>query len=299
MMLPKLLTVAVAAALTLPAAAQTTAEDHHLFPYPQPPEGLTILCERCNFLVYHFWDRADMKKVFNQPEGLSQAFGDWMSFMPYCAPDTARMAIKTLIANVGKDGRKLMTTADLAERWVFGDSADFVSEELYLPFAAAAATSKKIPEADRKRFARDLRRINSTAIGQTLPGITYIAPDGTSAIFDADTVAAMVVVATPGDTESTTAAIRFSIDLSTRSLVNAGELRIAWFFTGELNDTTREALEKLPAEWTRGVLPDAEEYFKLRMSPAVFLMDDKHRIILKDRPYTTALQAFTIMASGK
>ncbi len=28
----------------------------------------TILRERCNFLVYHFWDRADMKKVFNQPE---------------------------------------------------------------------------------------------------------------------------------------------------------------------------------------------------------------------------------------
>lgn len=295
----RLTALACGAAMAVAAAAQTPAEEHHLFPYPQPPEGLTILRERCNFLVYHFWDRADMKKVFDQPEGLNRAFGDWMSFMPYCAADTARMAVKTLIANVAKDGRKLQRVANLAERWVYGDSAEYISEELYLPFAAAAATSKKVPEADRKRFARDLRRINSTAPGQTLPTLGYVDAEGTARNFDADTVACMVVIADVDDTSNATAAIRFSIDPATRRLVESGELRIAWFYKGAMDDTRREALSKLPANWICGVMPDADEYFKLRMSPAVYLMDDKHRVILKDRPYTAALQVFNIMASGQ
>lgn len=290
-------TAAAIAAMTLAAAAQTAPEEHHLFPYPQPPEGLTILRERCNFLVYHFWDRADLRKVFDQPEGLNRAFADWVSFMPYCAPDTAHRAIKTLIASVAKDGRKLLSLADMAERHVYSDSADFVSEELYMPFAAAAATSRKVPEAQRSRFARDLRRINSTALGQALPAIAYTTPDGAPALFEADTVATMVVIADIDDTASTTASIRFSIDPATRSLVDAGSLHIAWLFAGPLTDAKREALGRMPEQWTRGVLPDPDDYFKLRISPAVFLMDEKNRIVLKDRPYTTALQVFNVMAS--
>lgn len=292
----------LAAALILVTSAlglygQTPGEEHHLFPYPQPPEGLTILRERCNFLVYHFWERADMKKVFSQPEGLNRAFADWISFMPYCSADTARMSIKGLISQVSKDGKKLLAVADMAERNVFGDTAQFISEELYLPFAATAASSKKLSEADRNRFARDLRRINSSAIGQIMPTLTYTDIDGQLKVFEADTVATMIVIAKAGDTDNTTASIRFSIDPATRTLMDEGRLAIAWFYDAPLDNAIRSELEKLPQNWTRGALPDADDYFKLRMSPAIYLLDDNKRVILKDRPYTTALQVFNIMNS--
>ncbi len=29
-----------------------------LFPYPEPPKDMTNLYERCNFLVYKFWDQS-------------------------------------------------------------------------------------------------------------------------------------------------------------------------------------------------------------------------------------------------
>ncbi len=64
-----------------------------------------MLRERCNFIVYHFWERADFKKVFERPEGLNAAFGDWISFMPYCAADTAHLAIKNLLKDVSKDSK--------------------------------------------------------------------------------------------------------------------------------------------------------------------------------------------------
>lgn len=293
---------AIAAALMLAAAsatAQTAPARHELFPYPVPPESITLLRERCNFLVYHFWERADMKKVFDRPEGLNAAFGDWISFMPYCAADTAHLAIKNLIGSVSKDGKRLLRVAQMAENWTYSDTAEIVSDELYLPFAAAAATSKKIPEADRRHFAQHLRRINSTSLGQTMPALPYIAPDGSAATFETDSVSGMVVIADPSDSESTMASIRFSIDPATRSLVENGELRIAWFYPGQLTPEVTEALAKLPENWTRGAMPDADDFFTLRIRPAIYLLDERGRIILKDRPYAMALQVFNVMANGQ
>jgi len=302
MRMKRLLLNAIAAAgILIPAIApaQSPAGRPELFPYPKPPENLTLLRERCNFLVYNFWERADLKKVFERPEGLNAAFGDWISFMPYCAADTAHLAIKNLLKAVAKDGKKLLRTAQMAENWTYSDTAEVVSDELYLPFAAAAATSKKIPAADREHFARHLRRINSTSLGQTMPPLSYIAPDGSARTLDADSVSGMVVIAGPDDLQSSTAAIRFSIDPATRSLVESGQLRIAWFYPGEFSADAAAALDKLPEQWTKGFLQDTDEYFTLRITPAVYLLDEHNRIILKDRPYTTALQVFNVMANGQ
>lgn len=281
------------------AAAQSVPARNELFPYPMPPDGITILRERCNFLVYHFWERADLKKVFDRPEGLNAAFGDWISFMPYCAADTAHLAIRNFIGAVSKDGKKLLRTAQMAENWTYSDTASIVSEELYLPFAAAAATSKKIPEAQRAHFAQHLRRINSTSLGQTMPSLPYTAPDGSRRTLEADTVNSMIVIADPENSESSMAAIRFSIDPATRSLVETGDLRVAWFYPGELTEARAESLAKLPEQWVKGTLPDVDEFFTLRLVPAVYLLDNRGRIILKDRPYQTALQVFNVMANGQ
>ncbi|MDE6541937.1 MAG: DUF5106 domain-containing protein [Muribaculaceae bacterium] len=288
------------AALLLGAAcahAQQPAARQELFPYPVPPDGMTLLRERCNFLVYNFWSRADMKKVFDQPEKLNAAFGDWISFMPYCAADTAHLAINNLLRTVAKDGKKLQQVARMAENWTFCDTTEIYSEELYRPFAAAAATSKKVPAADRARFSQHLRRINSSALGQTLPSLPYVATDGTKHMLEADsTLSTMIVVADPSDMEATTAGIRFSIDPNTRSLIEEGRLRVAWFVAGAPSPEAEQHLAKLPDTWVKGSLPDVDDFFSLRVRPAVFLLDEHNRVILKDRPYQMAMQVFHVMA---
>lgn len=285
--------------LTATSATQAPVERHELFPYPKPPEGMTMLRERCNFLVYHFWERADLKKVYNQPDGLNTAFGDWISFMPYCAPDTARMAINSLLREVGKDGKKLLRTVQMAEAWTYSDTADFVSEELYRPFAAAAATSKKLSDADRKHYSQHVRRINASSMGQELPPLPYIAPDGTQGLVEGTSPSTMVVLADPDDMESTTAGIRFSIDPSVKLLTDSALLRIVWLCPTQPTEEGRAALEKLPDTWIKGFMPDYEDFFTLRIRPAVYLLEEHNRVILKDRPYQMALQVFNVMARGE
>ena len=43
------------------ASAQT---DNTLFTYPQAPDELTTLYQRCNYLVDHFWDRCNYSTAF-------------------------------------------------------------------------------------------------------------------------------------------------------------------------------------------------------------------------------------------
>lgn len=298
----KILGTIAAAGVLLATTAATPAGGsarNELFPYPQPPEGLTLLRERCNFLVYHFWDRADLKKVFDRPEGLNTAFGDWISFMPYCAADTAHLAINNLLKSVGKDGKKLLRVAQMAENWTFSDTTDIVSEELYRPFAAAAATSKKVPADWREHFSQHLRRINASSLGQLLPALPYVAADGSKALLEGPFNSTMIVIADIDDTESTTAGIRFSIDPATRMLVDSADLRIAWFYPGEPTEATSAALAKLPEQWVKGTMPDVDNYFTIRTRPAIILLDDKNRVILKDRPYQMALQVFNVMAAQR
>ena len=46
-------------------------------------------------------------------------------------------------------------------------------------------------------------------------------------------------------------------------------------------------------------MPDADDFFTLRIRPAIYLLDERGRIILKDRPYAMALQVFNVMANGQ
>ena len=71
--------------------------------------------------------------------------------------DTVHMAVDRLIDKVKKSGPNTLTLAQMAERWLWADSAEILSEEIYLPFAKAAATHKKISNADRARFASHVK----------------------------------------------------------------------------------------------------------------------------------------------
>ncbi|MDE7031731.1 MAG: DUF5106 domain-containing protein, partial [Muribaculaceae bacterium] len=67
------------------ASAQT---DNTLFTYPQAPDELTTLYQRCNYLVDHFWDRCNYSTAFLNKKKLNDAFGHWIGFMPYATADT-------------------------------------------------------------------------------------------------------------------------------------------------------------------------------------------------------------------
>ena len=165
-------------------AVRTSAATGDLFPYPVPPDTMQLFQNRCNYIVNRFWDRCNFDRAMKEPEKFNTVFGDWISIIPHASADTAHVAIDNLLKRFTKKGDVTLQLANMAENWLFSDTAQYLSPEVYLPFAKAAATNKKISKADRARYEGQVRILESSSVGATVPPIAIVKSDGTSGTLD-------------------------------------------------------------------------------------------------------------------
>lgn len=276
------------------ATAALHAADGDLFPYPKPPEELSRLEERCDYLVSHFWDRADFKSAMSKTEKLNNTFGDWIGFMPYATADTVYSAIDRLMHKVQKSGPQALHLARLAEQWVYTDSAEFFSEDVYYPFARAAAANRKIPAADRARFESQARIIDNTRTGGRMKHLDFVTPDGRKMTLDSIRTQAILIFFNDHDCDDCALArLRLSADHNINTLIGRGVLTVLCIEPAEASTEWHVAATEYPSNWVIGAAPDADEWFRLRTSPEFYLIDARHKVLAKDFPVDGALRALT------
>lgn len=292
--------ILTAIALTFSAANTASAQSEAtLFPYPTAPEELPTLYQRCNYLVDHFWDKCNLHTAFSSKQKLNDAFGYWTQFMPYATRDTVFMSIDNLIDKVKKSGPNTLTLARMAENWLWSDSAEIHSDELYLPFARAAAGHKKISGADRARFAAHVKLIENSSVGSQLPALKLTAPDGSKSLLsDIDGVNVVLFFNDPDCTECNMARVRLSADYNAKRMLEAGKLVIVSIYPGNPNDATwLAAATEYPESWITVAAPDADEYFDLRETPVIYLVNSKV-IKLKNVPLDNLLNGLRAIGSN-
>lgn len=281
------------AALTLMLGLPAVAADGDLFEYPKVPEDKNILSERCNYLVYHFWDKANLTTVFSSKQKLHNTLGDWFGFMPYATADTVHMAIDKLIEKVSKNGPNTLTLAEMAEAWVYSDTAEMRSEELYLPFAKAAATHKKIGKAERARLAAQVKVIESSAVGATVdPALRFKDRNGSGKSFgDITGESILVGFVDPMCSDCQLDMVRLSANTHIRDMVDRGELTIVLIYPDDSNERWEAKVATMPENWIAGTMPDADEYFDISAIPAYYFLDATHKIIAKNLPVDQVIAA--------
>lgn len=271
--------ISVAGALAMPAGSR--AADGDLFPYPVPPEDMQVLSQRCNYIIDNFWKRCDFKSAMSTMDKFNRTFGDWVQLMPYASADTVHMVIDRLIDNTKKSGPQTLTIARLAEGWLYSDTAEIRSEEIYLPFARAAATNKKVPSADRKYFEKHVKIIESSGLDATVPNLEFTRPDGsTGYLHDITAPNVLIIISTPDCLDCRLDAVRLGVDLNTNKLIEEGGLQIVNIFDADPASTEwKERAESLPKEWTVGAIDNIDEYFNLRSMPAYCFTTAEHKVI--------------------
>lgn len=266
----------------LVSATAMRAADGDLFPYPVPPADMTTLQERCDYLVSHFWDRANIKAYMSKSEKLNNTFGDWIGFMPYASADTVYSAIERLMATVKKQGPQALHLARLAENWVYSDTSQMHSEDIFYPFAKAAAANGKIPSADRARFERAARIIDNTRQGGRLKHLTWTDTDGRKASID--TVRTQVILLFFNDhdcDDCSLARVRLSADHNINRLIDSKLLTVLSIEPGEASTEWLVAAAEQPANWVKGASEDADEWFEIKSTPAYYLLDARHKVLTK------------------
>jgi len=269
--------------LILCASTGLKAADGDFFPYPKPPEELTNLSDRCDFLVGRFWAGMDFKGALSKMDKFNSTFGDWISFMPYAHADTVHAAIDRVLNRVRKSGPQTLALARMAEAFTYSDTAEIFSEEIYYPFAKAAANHKKISEADRARFKSHVQIMDNTRQGNIVGHLNFITPQNEQKSLDNIHTQMIVLFFNHHDCdECELARVRLSADINATRLIKAGLLTVLSIEPEEASTEWLAAAATYPSDWTVGASGDADEYFDLRTSPSIYILDARHKLLAKD-----------------
>ncbi len=294
MYIQKMKRVLISIFIALSAIYSSTAQQTTTyFPYPTAPENLTSLTERCNYLVTHFWDHCNFKSAFSSIPKMNGAVGDFLSFMPYASADTAFMAIDVLIGRVHKCPKQLLALAKMARGYLMSDTADYVSEELYLPFAKAVASTKKIPAADREPFASEVKILSNSMIGARVSDMNLTTASGDNVNLSANTAPMMILFFTgPDCTDCSMWRIRLSADYALNQMIEQGRLKIINIYAGQDSEQWAKWASAAPDNWLTVRSEEASTLFDLTVIPTITYLNRKMEVLGKDFTADDIIRSF-------
>jgi len=295
----KLSTILTTLALTCIAAhssAQTT-ENNTFFQYPSVPENLTTLTDRSNFFIEHFWQRCNLKSAFSSLPKMQQAFKDYISLMPYADATVVRNSIDRLIEEVGKNPKNMLSLAEIAEASLYSDSADFVCDECYLPFAQAVANNRKISKTEKSRFEYQAKALSGSQVGMSAPDFTYVTPEGNSGKLSdiANGPYVLVFFNDPDCDECELARVRLAADFNLNDLIERNLIKVLSIYPGDPTDEWKEKTTTYNKKWIVGAAPEIDEIYDMRNPPVIYYLNGKHVILSKTFNIDNLLEAFRVV----
>ena len=257
-------------------------ENEKYFPYPQAPDEIQGLAERSNFIVERFWERCNFSNAFLSRDKMKEAFVDYINIMPYATLDTVNLSINNLINKVKKQPKDLLTLAQIAEETLYGPTAEYWSDEIYLPFVRAVIEHKKISKADKAPFKKQLAALENTQNGMPAPGIDLTLRDGSK--FNTDSIKApltILFVNSPDCTDCMMQRVTLAANVNTIRHINDGKLQIVVVGTEPYSTEWAESMSAVPQTWIAGTAPNVDEIIDIRMQPEIYILGSKHKILVK------------------
>jgi hypothetical protein len=287
-----ILSLILCVAAGLAATAQNTS--NLLVEMPQAPESITRLDQRCNYIISRYWDKFNPKSSFSSLERLDNTFGQFISLTPYATADTVHMAVDHLISVVQKaKPENLLTLAKIAEKWVYADTAEYLSEELYFPFIEAIVKDKKAKGPERARFQAQYDQLLNSRVGVKVNSLSYTKIDGTTgSLNDVTAPHVLLFFYDPECTDCRFAKARLSADYSLQTLIDNNIVAVMAIYPGDADEDWREDAKSLPESWIVGANPEIDRKFTMRYQPEIYYLDAERTIRVKDVAVDNILNTF-------
>lgn len=262
--------------------------------YPMPPDSMVNLRDRCDFIINRFWDRCNFEQAVLHPQEFNKAFGDWIAIMPHASADTVYAAIDKVLERNAKKKDIILTLATMAENWLYSDTAQYRSTDIYLPFARAAASNKKISKAERARFEAQAKVMESSSVGATIPVIPIVHADGSKGTTaDLQGGSILLFFNDPDCSDCSLARARLSCDYATSELVKKGTLTIVSVYPGNPEgESWEKSVKESPEGWITVAMPKAYDYFELSSTPMFYFLSKAHKVLRIEREPDGFIDAF-------
>lgn len=268
-------------------------QPEHPFLYPVPPESLETLQERTSFLVEHFWDRCNLKSIFASRKNFEQAMDDYFSFMPYADSAVVFNSVDNFIKEVKKSGPNTLTMVEVARAKLYSDSAEYLSDELYLPFARAAVNASGINKELKSAYQLEISQLENSLVGKKVAPFTMTLRDGSKKDIDEITDSyVLIFFDEPDNFDNTMARVRLSTDYSLNDLIKSGYVKVISLYAGQPDATWRDRTADYPDNWIIAASPQAVTLFDQRVKPTFYYLNKEHQILSKTLEADNLVDAF-------
>lgn len=251
-----------------------------LFSYPTAPEELISLEDKSDWLMQHFWDSFDFKskKAVDQ-NALNDAFNVYTHPMRWADREIVMASTDKILANIAKNPVLLLQFTKAAEENLYGPRAMAYIDEVYVKYLQAIAKAKKIPDARKARYMRQLRLLQNSMIGGVPPKFTFDTPSGDTETFRPGLLT-VIEFGDPGCSDCRHAKLKMDTDLSFSTLVEKGKINVL-FIIPDPDEGWQDDLKDYPPLWHKGASDEVSDIYDIRVTPYFYVIGTDGKIIDK------------------
>ena len=251
-----------------------------LFAYPMAPDTCSTLEARCNYIITHFWDNYDISKPIKDLETFENTFRDFVDFFRYGHRNVVMSTVRDFVNKAQSNTANLQRVGEVAERALYGTEAEYWSDEVYVAFAKALASSKKLPKDVRDHYGAQLARINAVQVGATLD-FEFIDTDGVKRRLSDYPAKSYLLLFVDGSTDSTIGRLRLSTDVALNALLDSGNSTLVCLSMNKYTSEWATAAAGYANNWIVGCNADLLKQLDLRAFPCCYVLDEQRTIVNK------------------
>jgi hypothetical protein len=253
-----------------------------LFPYPVAPDTCSTLESRCNFIVAHFWDNYNITKPVTNDSAFEKAFRDYVTFFKFAHKNIVFASIRDFMFKAETNKYNFVKFGEMAERSLYSPTAEYWSDEAYLPFAQAVANAKFVNTNVRNHYKAQIERIQRNQVGSVMTDFEYTDVNGTKKKLSELTSEVFFIFFNDSGSDSSIARLRISTDVTFNDLIAKGKIKIVSISTENYSKEWAENAKTFADNWEIGASGEILKEFDVRSVPSFYILDKDRKIVAKN-----------------
>lgn len=288
---------------SLSAQEQSNADNRiyiePLFEYPVVPDELgDNLTDRADYQIENFWNNFDFKnKNAVDQNALNHAFEVYASAMPYATSEKVIKSVDKLIEKIKKNPTLSYQFAKAAEEILYGPRASMWIDEVYIKFLENLVANKKIDKSKKLKFQDQLSILKNSAVGAKAYRFNYVSRDGQHSNFMPKSDFTLIEFGNPECDDCRYAKLKMDISSVLNDLLYDNRLDIYFIITEEDEDgSLLKSTSTYPDKWIVGKAGELDDYYDLRATPSLYLIDKDGKIIAKNISVDNAIAILEVLS---
>lgn len=244
--------------------------------------------EEYNAMIDNFWDdfdfEADDRIIEYDTIDIVNAMSEYVSYIP---PRDADSLLRALIHRASQSKPVLEFFGMVAEVVLHDPNSPLRNDEYYIPVLESILQSPLLNEYERIAPEYDLEIARKNRIGTIANDFVYTLADGSShRMHDIEASYTILMFSNPGCPMCREIMEEITSSPLLNELTERGDLRTLSLYPDEDLEAWHEHFEDMPTSWIRaydkGQKITLERLYNLSAIPALYLLDNQKRVIIKD-----------------